>query len=539
MTSAPPRPPRPAPAPAAPPAPASPAVSRRSLLLAGGLTGALAAVGLPGAWAAAPRAGYPFALGVASGDPRAASVVIWTRLAPDPLAGGGMPSRPVSVEWQVAGDERFRSVVRQGVATALPAAAHSLHVEVDGLEAGRWYWYRFRSGGDVSPVGRTRTMPVTTSLPSRLRFAFASCQHYEHGWFTAYRHLAREDLDLVVHLGDYIYESGRARRPAPSGNVRSHVAPETEIVTLGDYRNRHALYRLDPDLQAAHAAFPWLVVPDDHEVDNNWADEVPEKDQPREPFLRRRAAGFQAYWEHLPLRARSRPRGIDMRLYRGARFGRLAKFCLLDTRQYRDDQPCGGISPADCAERSSRDRTILGDEQEAWLFARLAASSARWNVLANQVYLAQLHYTDKGRQGYNTDAWDGYVDSRDRLLRFLEREQVRNPMVVTGDWHAHWLADLKADFADPRSPVVGTELVGTSISSDGNGSVSAPYGEQALRDNTHVRFFNSQRGYVRCDVTPARWRTDFRVVPYVDRPGAPIGTAATYVNEDGRRAQRA
>lgn len=285
-------------------------------------------------WRRPTFASYPFSLGVASGDPLPDSVVLWTRLAPDPLRGGGMPEEDVQVEWVVAQDERLTRVVKRGTALAPAALAHSVHLEVSGLEPDRWYWYQFRVAGEASPVGRTRTAPPLEADPRLLRFAFASCQHYEQGFYTAYRHLANEDLDLVFHLGDYIYENSGVRE-----QVRFHTY--TELATLQDYRNRLALYKTDPDLQAAHAAFPWVVTWDDHEVDNDYAGKISENNDPEAAFLQRRAAAYQAYYEHLPLRRSSMPRGPDAEIYRSLPFGRLARFYILDTRQYRTDQPCG------------------------------------------------------------------------------------------------------------------------------------------------------------------------------------------------------
>nr|BFE80492.1 hypothetical protein GCM10020093_030930 [Planobispora longispora] len=304
--------------------------SRRTFLVTGIAAGAVA--GVPSAHAASRQAGSrpsreltsdPFTLGVASGDPDSDGFVIWTRLAPQPLAEdglGGMPARPFRVHWQVYADDRGRAVLRHGVATAAPEWGHSVHVEVDGLFSDRDYWYRFRVGAHVSPMGRARTAPHPLSYGSGLTMAFASCAQYEHGHFTAYRRMAEENPDLVIHLGDYQYEYQRDTYTIPGGNIRHHEGPETE--TLANYRQRHAQYKTDPDLQAAHAAAPWLVVWDDHELDNNWADEVPEKPEiPQPGFLSRREAAFRAYYENMPLRRRSVPKGIDMQLYRRIRWG--------------------------------------------------------------------------------------------------------------------------------------------------------------------------------------------------------------------------
>ncbi len=473
----------------------------------------------------------PFGLGVASGDPAPDGMVLWTRLAPDPLNGGGMPDRRVPVQWQVATDHEFSRVVRRGIADAVPELGHSVHVEVTGLEPAREYYYRFRAGSEISPVGRTKTIPAPGHGVASLSFAFASCQQYEHGYYTAYRHMADEDLDLVVHLGDYIYEYGPNEYVAPGGNVREHSGPE--IKTLADYRNRHAQYRTDTDLQAAHAAFPWLVTWDDHEVENNYADEISERAADVKTFLRRRAAAYQAYYEHMPLRHTSVPRGPDMRLYRRVAYGDLAEFNVLDTRQYRDDQAAGdGVKPPN-PEQQDPGRSLTGEAQERWLQAGLAASRARWNVLAQQVFFAQLDFEPGEKERYNMDAWDGYLGSRDRVRAMFGQYDVSNPVVLTGDVHANWASNIKADYGDPDSATLGTEFVATSITSGGDGSEDRPETPGILKENPHIEFFNNHRGYVRCQVSPERFQADYRVVPYVREPGAPIHTRASFVTENG------
>jgi alkaline phosphatase D len=418
------------------------------------------------------------------------------------------------------------------VIMAEPEHAHSVHVGVSGLEPGRWYWYRFATADEVSPAGRTRTAPAPGASPDRLRFAFASCQHYEQGYYTAYRHMAEEELDFVVHLGDYIYEGATDSSPLPGGNVRHHVGPET--TTLEGYRQRLAQYRSDPHLQAAHAAFPWLVTWDDHEVENNFAGDISQDNAPPEAFRARRQAAYRAYWEHMPLPPAWVGQGLDMRLYRRRTFGRLAEFNVLDTRSYRTDQPCGDQRAADCPGRTAPTQTITGPEQEAWLLDGLGRSPARWNVIAQQVFMAQLDFVAGPLRGFNVDTWDGYVASRDRFMAFLAGHPKLNPVVLTGDFHSNWVADLKANFDDPNSATVGTEFVGTSISSGGDGSDTTLLGRAALAENGHLHFHNSQRGYGRCTLTRDRWTTDFRVVPYVVREGAPISTRASFVVEAGR-----
>ncbi|MEI9972344.1 MAG: alkaline phosphatase D family protein [Ignavibacteriota bacterium] len=267
----------------------------------------------------------PFSLGVASGDPWPGSVVLWTRLAPDPLHGGEMSSESVPVRWRVASDERMTRIVRQGATVAEAAWAHSVHVEVGGLDPDRWYWYQFDVGTApnriLSPVGRTRTAPAPSAKPDRFAFAFVSCQKYESGHYTALQHLCIEDLSLVLHLGDYIYEKG------PASGVRE--MPFETCVTLEQYRTRYAYYKLDPILQAAHHKFPWAVVPDDHEVSNNYAGLIPAKEKEVPGFERRRAAAYKAYYEHMPLRAVARPNEAYATLYRTLPIGRLARIHML------------------------------------------------------------------------------------------------------------------------------------------------------------------------------------------------------------------
>lgn len=475
----------------------------------------------------------PFTLGVASGDPSPDGFVLWTRLAPDPLNGGGIDVGDIGVRWEVASDEMFRQVVQSGTAAASAELAHSVHVEVDGLESDRWYWYRFAAGNAVSATGRARTLPTPESTPDRLTLAFASCQHFETGFYTAYEHMAAEHPDLVFHLGDYIYEGVAQPR------IRAHRGGE--LTTLADYRNRYALYRTDPDLQNAHAACPWVVTWDDHEVDNNYAADVSEEPEvSQEAFLERRAAAYQAYYEHMPLRASQIPSGPSMKLYRGFSFGRLARFAVLDTRQYRTDQPCGDRTKPPCDGASDPAATLLGEDQRRWLFNTLRDSPAEWNVIPQQVMMAQVDRVAGPEVGHSMDQWPGYRASRDRVLRFLAESRVRNPVVLTGDIHTNWVNDLLVDFDDPASPVVATEFVGTSISSSGDGGPNAEYAATVMSDNPFVKLHNAQRGYVSCEVTPGRWTASYRVLDYVTRRGAPRKTLAQFAVLAGQPgAQRA
>jgi alkaline phosphatase D len=481
-------------------------------------------------------ADHPFRLGVASGDPSSNGFVLWTRLAPDPLdtdpaTPGGMTSGPVSVQWEIAGDERFTRIVRRGTAVARPELAHSVHVEASGLRPGREYFYRFRAAGEISPVGRARTAP--SGGLDRLRFAFASCQQFEHGYYSAYRHLAQDDLDVIFHVGDYIYEYGTDVYLSPTGNVRHHIGPE--IMTLADYRLRHSQYRTDADLQAAHAHAPWIVTWDDHEVENNYADDISENvGEDPAVFLKRRAAAYQAYYENMPLRLSSVPRGPDMQLFRRVGYGSLADFHVLDTRQYRSDQAAGDGTDPPNPEQQDPARSLTGDAQERWLLGGMAGSHARWQIIPQQVFFAQRDLAAGAAELYSMDAWDGYVANRDRIMRGIAARHIQNVVVLTGDVHASWACDLKADWRDPKSATLGVEFVGTSVTSTGNGSDSRSDAATILGQNPHIKFFNNYRGYVRCTVTREDISADYRVVPTVTDQNAPVFTRATFRSAAGR-----
>ncbi|MFE6862943.1 alkaline phosphatase D family protein [Nocardia sp. NPDC057668] len=519
------------------------AMSRRQLLRFGaaGSAAVLAGTGVAAGsrfTRTRPLGGYPFRLGVASGDPLPDGIVLWTRLAPDPLAPdghAGMANAPVTVEYEVAHDEAFTRVVTRGSATATRELGHSVHPEITGLEPDRWYFYRFRAGADISPIGRTRTAPAAGQAMARMRFAFASCQSWSSGYFTAYDHMAREDLNLVVHLGDYIYE-----RAWTNGRGQpDEEAPTGEAVDLRGYRLRYSQAKSDDSLMTAHAAFPWLVTMDDHEVDNNWAGDtggigVDVYRYLSPIFRRRRAAAFQALYEHQPLRIAQMPSGPNMLLHRRYGFGDLVDFTLLDTRQYRSKQACGdGSLVSGCDDRYADDRTILGARQRDWLLDGLTSSPARWQILGNQVAMARSDYDPGPAVRLGTDAWDGYVADRNTLLGAAADRDVRNLVVITGDRHHNYAADLRREFDDLESAVVAAEFTGTSISSGGDGADMNDTGRTLLAANPDVKFFNSQRGYVRVTLDHERLHSDFRVVPYIRRPGAPIATRAGYVVRDG------
>ena len=476
-------------------------------------------------------ASYPFALGVASGDPLPDGIVLWTRLAPDPLNGGGMPMAPVDVQWELANDRLFRSVVQKGSAIARPELGHSVHVEATGLEPAREYFYRFRAGSEVSQTGRTRTAPAPGADVDRLRFAMCGCGHYETGLFTAYRRLAEEQFDFVVHTGDYIYE-GRADGGRTENRVRQHNGDE--IYTLVDYRNRYALYKSDPDLIAAHRSAPFVVSFDDHEVENNYAGDADENGTPKEIFWLRRAAAYQAYYEHMPLRRAALPTGSNIVIYRRMQFGGLIDLSVLDTRQWRSDHACGDGFKS-CPAAGDPARTMLGAAQEKWLFDNLATAKSRWTVLSQQVYsfARDLNRVDPSAR-FNMDTWDGYTAARQRLYARLKETRAPNPIVLSGDVHLHFGADLKMDFADPRSETVGVEFTNTSVSAGGDGAEVTATWEQTKPDNPHIKFHSARRGYVACTATPAAMRADFKVLDKVTVAGLPARVAGSLVVEAGR-----
>ncbi len=470
-----------------------------------------------------------FTLGIASGDPNADGFVIWTRLAPDPLAENGGMIEPVNVSWQVAEDEHFARVIKAGQTVATSDWAHSVHVEVTGLRPLRQYYYRFIAKGQNSPIGRAKTTPIYGAPVDKLRIGIASCQHYEQGFFNAYNDMVAQDPDLIIHLGDYIYESSwgpQVRRQATA-----------DALTLTDYRRLHAQYKTDPALQAAHAHAAWLFIWDDHEVANDYAGLNDENYMPVEQFRKRRAAAYKAYYEHMPVRLRSKPEGANMRLYDYFYYGDLMTLALTDGRQYRDDQACqtpddGGAQMARCPELTDPKRSMLGKEQERWLMPSFARSRATWEVLAQPTLFSRLFQKDrKGRAASWSDGWDGYPATRDMLLKAVEQRRPKNFISIGGDMHSWWQADLKTDYNDPKSKTVGVEFVTTSITSH-----SYSYGRfsRMLPDNPHIHFFDDRkRGYSLVDVTPQSWTFQMKETTSVYDPNAGAVTRKTFTVESG------
>ncbi len=499
-------------------------MQRRSLI-----AGLGSALWLPSlARADAPLAADPFGLGVASGRPTATSVVLWTRLlADDPTTA---PAGTIAVDWAIAEDERLQKIVRSGQATAEAAWGHSVHVDVEGMQPNRFYWYRFTVAGKPSPVGRTRTAPAPGESVPTLRFTFASCQQYEQGYYAAQRHMAAEDLNAVLFLGDYIYDISWGRE-----HVRHHGTGRP--TSLREFRDRYVLYKADRDLQAAHAAHPWIVTWDDHEVADDYANDISPTDADAAQFLKIRAAAYQAFWEHMPLPNAMRPVGSALRLYDRYRFGDLAELFVIDDRQYRSHNACHAERIksrmlTDCAERLDPSRTMLGAKQEAWLASGLKQASARWNLLAQQTLMAEV---DRGKDGTHTywgDGWDGYPIARQKLLDAVAASPVRDTLVLGGDVHSFWAADLKRDFARPGSPVVATEFVGGSITAQGPS-------ERAVKDrlakNPHLRYGRTgANGYGMVALTPAAATVSFRVVKAVKEQDSGIETPVRFGVEAGR-----
>lgn len=514
------------------------APSRRQIWIGGlALAGASA---LP--WRAlAQTPDGPFTLGVASGDPAPDGFVIWTRLAPDPLAEDGLGglSSPVKVRWFVYADGGTGAPLAQGDIETSPLSAHSVHVEVSGLMPDRFYTYHFEALGARSQMGRARTLPLPTAKATRLKLVYASCSHYEKGWFSAYRHMADEDPDYSVFLGDYIYEysykkaDGLVRRHEQLGDVR----------TLAQFRRRYALYHMDRDLQTLHARTTSIVTWDDHEVQNDYGGFLSEymDDDVNMPAIRQ--AAYQAFYEAMPVRRTSRLIGTHVDLYRAFRFGNLADITVLDGRQYRSPAACpvdgmrkGHIVTDACLDRLDPKRSMLGFAQEKWLFNRFARSDTTWNIIAQDLLVASFTQSGKDRQGHDvighwTDGWDGYPATRDRLLAAMQHTRLKNPVMLGGDIHSFWATELKADFNNPRSATVATEFVGTSITSDG--PPRQPFADR-LPENPHVKYFNSgTHGYVVAEATPKAMSVRFQAISDRTDPNATVATERAFIVENG------
>lgn len=485
----------------------------------------------PGTGSLGGRADYPFTLGIASGDPLPDSVILWTRLAPDTYApDGGMPAHPVPVKWEVANDEKFTKVVQKGTFIATADAAHSVHVNAVGLQPWREYFYRFHALGHTSEVGRTKTTPASGIAIPSLSFAWASCQAWWDGHYTAYDDLATGDLDVVFHLGDYIYE-GKIRDKGVRDMSPLHADMLKEIEVLPEYRMRYALFKSDKSLQKAHSVAPWVVTMDDHEVDNNWAASISQDNDDPVQFLQRRAQAFRAWWEHNPTRVV--PNGPDLPLFRRVEYGNLATFSVLDTRQYRSDQVHGDDPHVQDAQTADPTRTITGAEQEKWILDGLGASSTTWNVLAHQTVITDLPNDTTGERLVGMDSWSGYEASRHRILGGAKERGVQNLVSIVGDIHRTVVSELREDYQN-QTPVVGVEIAGTSIASGRDGQDVDDKQRAFAAANPSIKFGNAQRGYVRNVVTPTEWTSQMRVTDKVSVPGRPMSTRATVTVPAGK-----
>lgn len=476
---------------------------------------------------------YPFPLGIASGMPRPDSVVLWTRLAPHPHEPrGGMDDGDVVVRWELAEDERFSRGLRSGTAVARADHAHSVHVRVAGLAPGRVWFYRFIAGDVASAIGRTRTAPAESASIDRLRIALASCQHYEQGHFAVHREIAARELDFVLFVGDYIYESTNQRNA-----VRTHEGPVPR--TLDAYRARHTTYKLDADLRAAHAAHPWILTWDDHEVQNDYADDRGLGGLPAALFLKRRAAAYKAWFEHIPVSPELAPSGPHMRIHERYAWGRLAELWTLDNRQYRTPQACqeagrgGGRVVSGCAELDDPGRTMFGAAQERWLADGLAASRRQWKLVAqgSQISPSGVELPLGGRRIY-TDGWDGYPRARERLMRAIEAPGVSDVVCLGGDVHRHVAANLRLRPNDPASPVLASEFVCSSVTSRGLSEAGMTLVRASNPDIVHAR--GDERGFALLELTPQAVRCDFRATAHPVAADARLHAQASFVVESGR-----
>ena len=474
----------------------------------------------------------PFTLGVASGDPDTNSVVLWTRLALDPLNGGGMSAGDIEVTWELATDEGFADIVASGVELATGTQGHSVHaLAAPATTSSLGFYYRFRAAGFTSQSGRTQLAPDGQTASAR--FVSASCQNYEDGLYAAHRDIAEQSPDFVVWLGDYIYEG--AGSPAGSTTaVRSH--DDSEPMDLVAYRNRYALYKSDAQLQASHAACPWFIVWDDHEVENNYAGVTPQDPADAADFGVRRQAAYQAWWEHQPVRLPPPPAQGDYAIYRAVAWGDLIGIALLDTRQYRSDQGCNdatlNLDPA-CSDLDDPTRTLTGETQEQWLFNTIGKQGTTWNVIGQQIVMADITFNGAV---LNYDQWDGYPQARQRILQHLADQSVANVIVLSGDIHLAGVAILRAG-ATAVGQAVAVEFVDTSISSGGLIDESLVNLVKAFPDIVDVEL--AHRGYTLHTVTPTAWSAEYRTVDDITAASSPVSVYRTFVVDAGTAAVRA
>lgn len=502
---------------------------RRRALLKGGLASS-ALLAARSRALAAPHSPV-FTLGVASGYPVPDGVSLWTRLAPEPLKpDGGMSEASTTVHWEVARGADFSSLLAQGSVRTHASAAHSVHVDVRDLPSDTPLCYRFRTGTHLSPTGHTRTAPAADAKVTHLRLAVASCQHYEHDYFSAYRDMRAQAPDLVLHLGDYLYEGSWGRR-----KVRPHPTPDP--VDLTGYRLRHASYRLDPDLAAMHAAAPWVMMWDDHEVENDYARDRSRYHADAARFMARRRAAYQAWYEHMPVPASMAPQTEGMPIYTSLAFGQLAQLTLLDTRQYRSYPACSAGSPApgwSCAPTQTP--TMLGAAQAAWVEGVLRQTRQPWQIIAQGLFMARCDALPGPEEKLFPQNWDGYPAAREALFAALAQNPQRTALVLSGDVHAFWVNELWRDYADRTRGVLGAEVVTSSLSAEG------PDEQLIARvladpDAPWHRFATARhRGYARVDVYPTHAAIELRGLTNPGHPASPCNTLWTgRLEQEGAR----
>ena len=486
----------------------------------------------------------PFSIGVASGSPNHHSVVLWTRLMAEPGSSKTQfADTDVSVKWEVADDEGFKVNRRAGQVVALAALAHSVHLELDGLQSDRWDFYRFQIGDAQSTTGRTRTLPHPEAMVQKLRVAYASCQRWEHGYFSAYDHMCQENLDMVLFLGDYIYEYAGAANPVrlPKGGW---------VNSLDDYRERYALHKSEKGLQAMHAQCPWLVTWDDHEVSNDYAGlERGQSGNISFNFAAQRARAYQAFYEHMPLRASALiksieglAQGAELRIYGQVPYGKLANIYLLDDRQYRDKQVCnksdghgsGFINPDQCEDWFNPKRSLLGLEQTKWLdqaFANAQKDARPWNVVAQQTIFGRRDFRIGAGYTLWNDGWDGYSAARQQMTQSMQNKALKNPVLIGGDVHENWVGHVMADAYKDDSAKLGVEFCGAGITARSAGNSKLP---ARLAENPHFIFADSERkGYGVVEFTAKQIQTELRVVDDVRQPQTKIETLAKFEVEAG------
>ncbi len=515
-------------------------MQRRDLLKLAAVSATLTSLPSAG-WSRQSWDSNPFSLGIASGSPTSDSIVLWTRLGLAEVEAAGRSRSPIPVAWQIAHDRNFGHIAKQGEVLASPTLAHAVHAEVSGLEPDREYFYRFISGDAVSATGHTRTFPETNAAVKKLRIAYASCQQWGNGYYSAYRHMLAEQVDVVMFLGDYMYEYPASKpfdiRPTTGG----------WITTLDGYRSRYALHKSDKDLQAMHAACPWIVTWDDHEVQNDYAATHPgNSGKPVDDFMARRRAAYQAFYEHMPVRREqfaSLLNGLstEVRVFGNIAYGQLANIYMLDNRQHRDLQACtrngrpGGsrVDPSTCAIWNDPQRTLLGSKQEAWLNAEFASARTTWNVIGLQSVFGPRNFSTDGGQSYSNDGWDGYPAARNRLIDSMRNTQLANPVMLGGDVHQNWVGNILADYNNPASKKIGVEFCGTSITS----LTMLTNAEQAKIIERHPHFVFGDcesRGFGVVEITPTHMTTTLKAVRDATDPLSDAFTLARFHVEAGQ-----